>query len=432
MIVSVPRRMLPVVVCTGFVFIVLMIRTFSSNSWQSLPLEKIGLGEAKIDDDITIITPGGKQNHDGDTDGMQSVEDEGQPEVEMGKLPDKFPAGTAKPPGSTYTKMLIVPKTKAEDTTWIDENFPVGGPMNTSMYIADDPTAPLHPPKNKGNEVMIYLTYIIDNYDNLADVNIFIHAHRFAWHNDELLDSDSAQMVGRLSAERVQREGYMNLRCHWYPGCPDWMHPGTTELDVNKQEEQVLAQSWSELFPMDSIPTVLAQPCCAQFALSRERIRALPKARYVFYRDWMLRTPLRNHISGRVWEYVWHYLFTGQNIMCPEEHVCYCDGFGVCFGGKQEYNSFYDKVHEKSHHQDRLKVVESNAQKIKEMEEKGEIDEIGALDVPKNGEAAELKQKINELGEYIQKEKEKAIERGANPANRAKEAGRPWKEGDGY
>ncbi|KFY35040.1 hypothetical protein V494_06259 [Pseudogymnoascus sp. VKM F-4513 (FW-928)] len=432
MIVSVPRRMLPVVVCTGLVFIVLMVRTFSTGSWQKLPLEKIGLGDIKIDEDVTIITPGGKQNHDEDAGGMQSVEDEGQPEVAMGKTPETFPGGKAKPPGSTYTKMLIVPKTKKEDTSWIDQNFPPGGGLNTSMYIADDPTAPLHPPKNKGNEVMIYLTYIIDNYDNLADVNIFIHAHQYAWHNDELLDSDSAQMVSRLSAERVQREGYVNLRCHWYPGCPDWMHPGTTELDVNKQEERMLAQSWSELFPMDSIPTVLAQPCCAQFALSRERIRALPKARYVFYRDWLLRTPLQNHISGRVWEYVWHYLFTGQNVMCPKEHICYCDGFGVCFGGEQEYNSFYDKIHEKNHHQERLKVIEESAKKIKEMEEKGELDEITSLEVPKPGEAEELQQKINELGGWIQKEKEKAFERGTHAENRAKEAGRPWKEGDGF
>ena len=145
--------MLPVVVCTGLVFIVLMIRTFSSSTWQSLPLEKIGLGEVKGDDDITIITPGGKQNHDDDPGGMQSVEDEGQPEVEMGKTPEIFPAGQAKPPGSTYTKMLVVPKTKAEDTTWIDQNFPDGGPINKSMYIADDPTAPLHPPKDRKSVV---------------------------------------------------------------------------------------------------------------------------------------------------------------------------------------------------------------------------------------------------------------------------------------
>jgi hypothetical protein len=58
-------------------------------------------------------------------------------------------------------------------------------------------------------EVMVYLSYIIENYNKLADVNIFMHAHRHAWHNNELLDHDSVQVIGRLSAERVQREGYV-------------------------------------------------------------------------------------------------------------------------------------------------------------------------------------------------------------------------------
>lgn len=58
-------------------------------------------------------------------------------------------------------------------------------------------------------EVMVYLSYIIENYDKLADVNIFMHAHRLAWHNNELLDHDAVQVIARLSAERVQREGYV-------------------------------------------------------------------------------------------------------------------------------------------------------------------------------------------------------------------------------
>jgi hypothetical protein len=56
---------------------------------------------------------------------------------------------------------------------------------------------------------MVYLSYIVDHYDNLSDVNMFLHSHRFAWHNNELLGGDSVEMVSRLFAERVQREGFM-------------------------------------------------------------------------------------------------------------------------------------------------------------------------------------------------------------------------------
>jgi len=435
MFLSVPRRLLPIVACSALLCFILLLRTFGSKEpWRSLPLEKIGLGEVK-GGGILIITPGAGDGYEVEEEGeggTPSVEDEAPVKVGVGKTPTPFPPGQAKPVGSTYTKMLVIPRTKKENVKWIEKHFPPGGPVNSSIYIADDPSAPLHPPKNKGHEVMVYLTYIIDNYDDLADVNIFMHSHQIAWHNDELLGSNAATMIERLSAERVQREGFMNLRCHWNPGCPNWMHPGTVEVDINKQEEVELASSWSQLFPMDAIPTVLAQPCCAQFAVSRDRIRALPRSRYVFYRDWLLQTPLSDYISGRIWEYVWHYLFTGRNVLCPKEHVCYCDGFGVCFGGEAEYEGYYEKVHEMEHLQGRLKEWQQSAHKIEEMERIGKIDEAAALKVPKFGEDKELEDKIRELEDWIKKTKEEAFKRGEVAMNRAKEVGRPWKDGDGF
>jgi hypothetical protein len=125
----------------------------------------------------------------------------------------EFRTGTVKPIGEPYTKMIVLPRTKDEDVVWVNEHFGEDQYIHSSVYNVDDTSADLHPPKNKGHEVMIYLSYIIDNYDNLSDVNIFMHSHRYSWHNDELLEHDAVQMVSRLSAERVQREGYMNMRC---------------------------------------------------------------------------------------------------------------------------------------------------------------------------------------------------------------------------
>ena len=102
----------------------------------------------------------------------------------------------------------------------------------------------------------------------------------------------------------------------------------------------MLAKGWSDFFPRDSISEALAEPCCAQFAISRDRIRSLPLAQYKFYRDWLLRATLSDYIRGRVWEYIWQFFFTGINVVCPKEHVCYCDGFGVCFGGKEVYDAY--------------------------------------------------------------------------------------------
>ncbi|KAF4632349.1 hypothetical protein G7Y89_g5780 [Cudoniella acicularis] len=339
-----------------------------------------------------------------------------------------FRPGVVKAVGEPYTKTIVVPRTKNEEVDWIFENFGGDKFINHTIYTVDDPAAELHPPKNKGHEVMVYLSYIIDHYDNLSDVNIFMHAHRYAWHNDDLLDGDAVQMISRLSAERATREGYMNMRCHWDPGCPAWMHPGTVEEDVNKQEETMLAKSWSELFPLDPIPKVLAQPCCAQFAISKERIRSLPLARYVFYRDWLFRTSLSDYISGRVWEYIWQFIFTGDNVVCPKEHVCYCDGFGVCFGGEDEYIAYYIRHKEREKLEDELREWHISKEKFDSNPE-----EFGdELEPPEVGRDLELEGRIKGLLAWCEQQRQLAKEHGDVAMNRAKEAGRDWKDGDGF
>jgi hypothetical protein len=105
--------------------------------------------------------------------------------------------------GYNYTRTLVVPRTKSENVSWLDEE--VRG-YELAVYVVDDEEAPLHPPVNKGNEAMVYLSYIIDHYDPLSDISVFIHSHRWAWHNNDLLDSDMALMLRHLLPQRVIRE----------------------------------------------------------------------------------------------------------------------------------------------------------------------------------------------------------------------------------
>ncbi|PQE03006.1 histone-lysine n-methyltransferase 2b protein [Rutstroemia sp. NJR-2017a BVV2] len=343
-----------------------------------------------------------------------------------------FVPGIVKPAGENYTKMLVIPRTKDEDINWISEAFKDNANIQSTIYTVNDPTAENHPPRNKGHEAMVYISYIIDNYYNLSDVTLFMHSHQYTWHNNYLLDNDAAQMVARLSAERVVREGYMNLRCNWDPGCPAWMHPGTVEEDVNKQEEVQLARSWSELFPLDPMPKVLAQPCCAQFAISRERIRTLPLAKYVFYRDWLLKTKLPDFISGRVWEYVWQFVFTGRNVVCPLESVCLCDGFGVCFGTEKELWAWYAKDEEWKALERLLEIHSKQVEETKALIDEGKQKEAEDRGIPDPGREEELKKQIKELQDWCNQRKEEAIAHGDVASNRAEEAGRDWKDGDGF
>lgn len=60
------------------------------------------------------------------------------------------------------------------------------------------------------------------------------------------------------------------------------------------------------LFPGEPVPEVIGVPCCSQFAVSREAIRARGKEEYVRMREWLLKSPLDAGTSGRIFEYLWH------------------------------------------------------------------------------------------------------------------------------
>lgn len=75
-------------------------------------------------------------------------------------LSSHFHPGILKPLGSTYSRAMIIPRLQSDNISWVSDELP---DVDTAVYIANDPLAALHPPKNKGHEVMIYLSYIINH-----------------------------------------------------------------------------------------------------------------------------------------------------------------------------------------------------------------------------------------------------------------------------
>lgn len=324
-----------------------------------------------------------------------------------------YQGGIAKPAGQNYSRTVVIASLKLEDTSWLAQldNDPN---LSTAIYVVDDANATYTVPKNKGHEVMVYLTYIIDHYDQLSDVTMFMHGHRISWHNNDLLSSDAVEMIQRLSSPTVSRGGYMNMRCHLEPGCPNHIHPSTDDdHDGNVPEAVVIGRAWLELFPETKAPpAVLSQPCCAQFAVSKERIRTLPLEQYIFFRKWLLDTDLDDRLSGRVWEYVWQYIFGGSPEHCPRESTCYCDGYGICFGGEDQYQDWF-AMRRKSRELANLKNSLGDEERDSQRKVKIQVD-MAALDI--------------KMGIKVKE----AFSRGEDPKIRALEAGREWKEGDGF
>jgi hypothetical protein len=200
---------------------------------------------------------------------------------------------------------IVVASTSKEDTSWLHHNLPG---WKTSVYVVDDEAASLTVPLNKGRESMVYLTYIIDNYDSLPDNTIFIHASRFAWHNDDP-DYDAIPALRNFQFQYLQQVGYVNLRCVWVIGCPAEIHPYHDEANAVEGEaatKDIYKQSFEELLPELPVPEIVAVSCCAQFGVTRETIQRRPKEDYVRFRQWLLDTPLEDERSGRVMEFSWH------------------------------------------------------------------------------------------------------------------------------
>ncbi|KAL9605806.1 MAG: hypothetical protein Q9179_000992 [Wetmoreana sp. 5 TL-2023] len=357
--------------------------------------------------------------------GRSSIDEHPAPRQSIGTT--LFPGSPRS--NSNYSRVMVIPRMQEDDISWIAKELPG---LDLSVYVADDPGASVHPPRNKGHEVMVYLSYLIENYERLPDIVLFMHSHRWTHHNNNFLGFDASQMIRALSDAHVMRRGYVNLRCHWSPGCPQWLRPTNAQDTLSRQEETVLERCWRELFPFDPLPSFLAQPCCAQFALSRDRITSIPRSRYAFYRDWVLRTPLSDYVSGRIWEYTWQYLFTKDTAHCPPEHACYCDGFGLCFGGETPYEQYVELLGKKM----KLATELATASRHRHANEVSPtVVSNGSTQVPSlddTDDPAHLEAQVVALEAELDIRKEEAQRRGSNPRLRAEECGRPWKEGDGF
>ena len=333
--------------------------------------------------------------------------------------PSRFSTGTAKSAGQNYTRTLVIGKLTKEDTSWLDKDLPN---LPKKIYIVDSPDNTMGSlPANKGHEGMVYLTYIIDHYDSLPDVVLFFHPHKTTWHNNVLLDVSSTTTIKLLNDAHVVRQGYFNTRCHLDPGCPSWLHvdQSSWKYDLHhKPEEPFLTSTlFHDLFGNDiPIPDSLSQPCCAQFAVSGERIRQRPKTDYIHYRDWLLSTPLDDKTSGRIMEYSWQYIFSGKFTFCPSQHKCYCDGYGICFeGGDEGLKAWLNLLRQKELVDQDLVKLWGKGPTIRETKRYKAV-----------------KMKSTEMGRLLDDMRELAVRRGFDPKTRATECGREWKEGDGF
>ncbi|EJT82581.1 hypothetical protein GGTG_02554 [Gaeumannomyces tritici R3-111a-1] len=250
---------------------------------------------------------------------------------------DKLPYGRVKmqevPDPSKLDKVLVLGKMPNEDVSWT-HNLKQWTPFVYTMGKRPERGYILRPPSLQGREAVVYLSFIIDYYDALPNMTAFVHAGREQWHNSEL-GPWTGTILENLRADTVRRRGYVNLRCEHDPGCPDDVHPKhPTQSDIDGDDIRAhFADVYMELFNVSraDIPEHLGHQCCAQFVVTRDRIRERSREDYVRMRRWaMTQTVTTSFNAGWVFEKTWHVIFGMPPQYCPAPDVCKCELFGWC------------------------------------------------------------------------------------------------------
>ncbi|KAF2170105.1 hypothetical protein M409DRAFT_64465 [Zasmidium cellare ATCC 36951] len=236
-------------------------------------------------------------------------------------------------------------KLSEEDTEWVAEL----GEWQSAIYTVDlsgNETSPtgFKTEMNKAKEATPYLTYIVDHYDTFPDAAVFIHAHRngwpAAWHNDAK-GYDAMNMLHQLKMEAVLDRGFVNLRCVGDPGCPAEIQLNRNPPEQSRHAEIAYPYVYSDFFNMtvqevrEQVP-IVATPCCAQFAVSKEQVLKRPKTEYERFLQLIKESKYDDETLGTVMEYMWHILFGRDPVHCENTQQCW----KIVYGREADWSNF--------------------------------------------------------------------------------------------
>jgi len=161
-------------------------------------------------------------------------------------------------------------------------------------------------PRNTANEASAYLQFIVDYFYDLPERMLFLHSHRYAYHQQDI--------VTLLYDLKNAPPEYCNINSAIW---------GTLEDPDRLFLYNSSHRSWLESY-LGPLPSLLLDRCCAQFIVHRDRIRARPLS---FYQD-ALRIALDPSIDeenkednrqlGLFFEWLWHYIFGEPPIATPD------------------------------------------------------------------------------------------------------------------
>jgi hypothetical protein len=156
---------------------------------------------------------------------------------------------------------------------------------------------------NKGMDSNMYLKFILNNYDNLPDKILFVHHHFMDWSQDFSLPFIINNLIWEYSdyINVGKRNCYGNIYEMYdkkYLHVKDWFKFVWPIFDGYLE------------FPEKN----LFYYAGTQFMVNKELILQYPKSFYQNLHNWVIQTDMEDYKVGRIFEYLWHYIFTKNTI----------------------------------------------------------------------------------------------------------------------
>lgn len=208
-----------------------------------------------------------------------------------------------------------------EDLTWLNNiNYSYTIYSRTLKHAKNT----IYIDHDKGVEAFAYLKYIIDNYDNLPDNTIFVHAHRISWHQSDYIDN----LINKLDLN----QDYYNLNnCDILPFYKNedetieehYYHRLNCRCSFRRSYKLWFEEIWNELYLNEiNLPEKIECKGAAQFLVNKSKILKRSKSFYIHVLNWLLTTDiderlkltknnisLSSQVSGRILEATWYLIF---------------------------------------------------------------------------------------------------------------------------
>ncbi len=178
------------------------------------------------------------------------------------------------------------------------------------------------PLRNIGREAQTYLSHIVREYDNLADMNVFLQGDPFDHIDDR--ERGSVETLRTMLADVVDKSvpfkglAWFKLKCDGLGQPHDLHKPENEGRWAGWGRDIPVAEIFERLFDAVAPEQIIVRAPAGLFCVTRERLRTRPRAFYEYALKLVEDDPLDEKNTGHAMERLWQYIFNG-NIVWNKE-----------------------------------------------------------------------------------------------------------------